>query len=57
MSAVTTVFTVGHSTRERDEFVSLLDAHDLREMARPRDDGRVVYPAEQAELFEAGDEG
>jgi ATP-dependent Lhr-like helicase len=29
------------------------DVHDLREMARPEDDGRVVYPAEQAELFEA----
>lgn len=33
------------------------DAHDLRGMARPRDDGRVVYPAEQAELFDAGGGG
>lgn len=28
-----------------------VDEHDLREMARVTDGGRVVYPAEQSELF------
>lgn len=36
---------------------SRADVHDLREMARPREDGRVLYPAEQAGLFEDGADG
>lgn len=41
----------GHTVRhvlDRDR----ADVHDLRDMARPAPDGRVVYPAEQAELFD-----
>jgi uncharacterized protein (DUF488 family) len=33
MSKVTTVWTVGHSTRTAEEFIALLTAHDIRRLA------------------------